>query len=63
MFRLKVPFVKSAHIYTQSRKLSTATAVDALQLAEVPLKLYPYSQTKWPVPSHPPGRGAPSQVL
>ena len=47
---------------TQGRKLSTATtatAVDALQLAEVPLKIDPYSRPKWPVPSHPPGRGAP----
>ena len=43
----------------QGRKLSTATAVDALQLAEVPLKIDPYSRPKWPVPSHPPGRGAP----
>ena len=46
--------------YKQGRKLSTATtatAVDALQLAEVPLKIDPYSRPKWPVPSHPPGRG------
>ena len=49
-------------LHYQGRKLSTATtatAVDALQLAEVPLKIDPYSRPKWPVPSHPPGRGAP----
>ena len=40
-------------ILLQGRKLSTATAasaIDALQLAEVPLKIYPYSRTKWPGP-------------
>ena len=33
-------------------------AVDALQLAEVLLKIYPYSRPKWPVTSHLPDRGA-----
>ena len=42
----------------QGRKFTMASAVNALQLADVPLKIYPYSRPMWPVPSHPPGRGA-----
>ena len=47
------------HDQAQGMKISTASAIDALQLAEVPSKIYPYSRPKWPVPPHTPDRGAP----
>ena len=51
--------IRNGWMKYQGRKLSTATAasaIDALQLAEVPLKIYLYSRPMWPGP---PGRGAP----